>query len=150
MDKLAGVFLSQCTTVQEVEATSSDVAEPPTDSTEIYLTAKETVSVEQGQQLRGVEPDQEIMKVKTQRQRVILEFTHSLLSSWCAVCVYGKAADDLHRQRRGSDLEHALFEGADVAAVTEPKDVTEYMVRVSCGRFGVCTRNSMKHQFGSL
>ena len=51
MDKLAGVFLSQNTTVQEVGATSSDVAETATNSPEIYKTAKETVSVEQGQLL---------------------------------------------------------------------------------------------------
>ena len=36
VNKLAGVFPSQNTTVQEVGATSSDVAEPATDSTEIY------------------------------------------------------------------------------------------------------------------
>ena len=34
--------------------------------------------------------------------------------------------------RRDSDLEDALFERTEMAAVTEPKDVTEYMVRVSC------------------
>ena len=45
------------------------------------------------------------------------------------VCVE-KAADDLHRRRRDSDLEDALFERTEVAAVTEPKDATEYMVRV--------------------
>ena len=48
VNKLAGVFFSRNTTVQEVGATSSDVAEPATDSTEIYMTAKETLSVEQG------------------------------------------------------------------------------------------------------
>ena len=64
VNKLAGVFPSPSTTVQEVEATSSDVAETATDSTEIYKTAKESVSVEQGQLLRAVEPDQGILKVK--------------------------------------------------------------------------------------
>ena len=91
------------------------------------------MSVEQGQHLQAVEPDQRVLKVKTQRQRVILEFTHSLVSSWCTACVYGKAADDLHRHRRDSDLEDALFERTGIAAVTEPKDVTEYMVRESQG-----------------
>ena len=127
--------------MQEVGATSSHVAEP---ATEIHKTAKETVSVEQGQPLRAAEPHQCVLRVKTQRQRVILEFTHSLLSSWCAACVYGKAADDLHRRRRDSDLEDALFERTEMAAVTEPRDVTEYLVRVSgdrldVWRFGVCS-----------
>ena len=139
MNKLAGVFPSQSTTVQVIEATSSDVADTATDSAEICKTAKESVSVEQGQILQAVEPDQGGLKLKTQRQRVMLEFTHSLLSSWCIACVYGKAADDLHRQQRDSDLEDALFERTDMGAVTEPKDVTEYMVRVSCDRFGVCS-----------
>ena len=57
-NKLAGVFPSQITTVQEGEATSStDVAEPVADSTEVYKTAKEFVSVEGEQLLRAVEPD---------------------------------------------------------------------------------------------
>ena len=83
LNELAGVFPSQSTTVQEVEATPSDVAETDEDSTEIYKTAKESVSVEQGQILQAVEPDQEVLKVKTQ----LLEFTNSLLSSWCAAGV---------------------------------------------------------------
>ena len=37
--------------------------------------------------------------------------------------------------RRDSDLEDALFERTEMAAVTKPKDVTEYKVRVSCMRF---------------
>ena len=87
---------------------------------------------------------QGVLKVKTQRQRVLLEFIHSLLSSWYTACGYGKAADDLHRRRRDSDLQDALFERTDMAAVTQPKDVTEYKVRVSCDRldvwrFGVCS-----------
>ena len=144
VNKLAGVFPSQSTTVQEDGVTSStDAAEPATDSTEIYKTANESVSVDQGQLLQAVEPDQGVLKVKTQRQIVILEFTHSLQSSWCTACVYGKAADDPHRRRQDSDLEDASFERTDIAAVTEPNDVTEYMVRVSCDRsdewrFGVC------------
>ena len=56
MNKLAGVFPSQSTTVHEVEATSSDMAELATDSTEIDKTAKDSVSGEQGQQLQAVEP----------------------------------------------------------------------------------------------
>ena len=103
-------------------------------TTEIYKTADESVSVQQGQLLRAIEKDQGVLKVRTQRQRVILEFTHSLLSSWCTACVYGKAADDLHRRRRDSDLEDTLSERTENAAVTEPEDVTEYMVRVSCDR----------------
>ena len=83
VNKLTEVFSSQNTTVQEVGAASSDVAEPATDTTEIYKTAKETVSDEQGQLLRAVEPDHGVLEVKAQRQRVILEFTHSLLSFWC-------------------------------------------------------------------
>ena len=91
MNKLTGVFHSQSTTLQEYGATSStDVAEPATDDTEIYKTANESVFVEQGQLLRAVETDRGVLKVKTQRQRVILQFTHSLLSPWCAECVYGK------------------------------------------------------------
>ena len=59
------------------------------------------MSVEQGQLLQAAEPDQCVLKVKTQRQGDIVEFTHSLLG------VNGKAADDLHRRRRDSDLEDA-------------------------------------------
>ena len=82
------------TTVQEDGATpSTDVAEPATDSTEVDKTSKESVSVEQGQLLRTAEPDQCVLKVKTQRQRDTVEFTHSLLG------VNGKAADDPHRRR---------------------------------------------------
>ena len=70
VNKLAGVFRSQITRVQEGGATSStDVAKPVTDSTEVHKTAKESVSVEQGQLLRAAEPDQCVLKVKTQRQR---------------------------------------------------------------------------------
>ena len=148
VNKLAGVFPSQSTTVQEDAATSStDVAEPVTDYTEGYKTTKESVSVEQGQQLRAAKPGQCVLKVKTRRQRDTVEFTHSLQG------VYGKDADDLYRRQQDSDLEDASLDRIDVAAeiemdrvlvsydrgsvtaVTEPKDVTEYMVRVSGSRF---------------
>ena len=66
--------------------TSTDVAEPVTDFTGVYKTLKESVSVEQVQQLRAAEPDQCVLKVKTQRQRDTVEFTHSLLG------VIGEAA----------------------------------------------------------
>ena len=80
VNKLAGVFPSQITTVQEGGATSStDVAEPVTDFTEVYKTLKESVSVEQGQLLRAAEPHQCVLKMKAQRQRDTVEFTHSLL-----------------------------------------------------------------------
>ena len=129
VNKLAGVFPSQNTTVQEDGATSStDVADPVTDSSEVYKTT-ESVSVEQGQLLRAAEPDQCVLKVKTQRQRDTVEFTHSLRA------VYGKDADDLHRRQQDSDLDDASLDRIDMAAVTEPKDVTEYMVRVGCERF---------------
>ena len=96
------------------------------------------MSVDQRQILQAVDPDRCVLQVTTQRQRVVLEFTQSLLSSWCTACVYGTPADDLQRQQRDSDLEDAPFERTDMAAVTEPKDVAEYMVRISCDRFGVC------------
>ena len=51
--------------MQGVGATSSDVAESATDTTEIYKTAKESVSVEPGPLLQAVEPDQCVKKVKT-------------------------------------------------------------------------------------
>ena len=58
VSKLAGFFPSQITTVQEGGATSStDVAEPVTDSTEVGKTSKESVAVEQGQLLRAAERD---------------------------------------------------------------------------------------------
>ena len=83
------------------------------------------------------------LKVKTQRQRDTLEFTHSRRH------VYGKAADDLNRRRQHSDLEDASVDRTDIAAeagmdkvlvnhnngavaVTGPKEVTEYTVRVGC------------------
>ena len=134
--------------MQEDGATSStDVAEPSADYTEIYNKVNESVSVEQGQLLRAVEADQSVLKVKTQRQRVILEFTHSLLSPWCPACVCGKTADDLHRRRQDSDLEDASFDRTNIAAgarmdkvlvnhnngavaVTGPTEVTEHTVRV--------------------
>ena len=47
----------QWSTMQEDGTTSSDVAEPVTDYTEVYKTTKESVSVEQGQLLRAAEPD---------------------------------------------------------------------------------------------
>ena len=130
VNKLPAFFFSQSTTVQEDGATSStDVTEPVTDSTEVCKTAKESVSVEQEQLLRAAEPDQCILNVQTQRQRYTVQFTHSLLG------VNGEAADDLHRRRQDSDLEDASFDRTDVAAVTEPKEVTLYTVRVGCERF---------------
>ena len=157
VNKLAGVFPSQSTTVQEGGATSStDVAEPAAGSTEVYKTAKESVSVEQGQPLRAVEPDQCVLKVKTQRQRYTVEFTHSLLG------VYGKVADDLHRRRQDSDLEDASSDRTDIAAetgmdkvlvsqndgsvtaMTGPDEVALYTVRVGCERFEMCAVSSVK------
>ena len=46
----------------------------------------DAVHIEQGQLLRAAESDQCLLKVKTQRQRDTVEFTHSLLG------VNGKAA----------------------------------------------------------
>ena len=116
--------------MQEDGATSStDVTEPVTDFTEVCKTAKESVSVEQEQLLRAAEPDQCVFNVKTQRQRYLVEFTHSLLG------VTGEVADDLHRRRQDSDLEDASFDRTDVAAVTEPKEVTLCTVRFGCERF---------------
>ena len=95
MNKLAEVFPSQSTTVQEGGATSSaDVAEPVQDSTEVHKTTKKSVSVEQGHLLRSAEPDQGVLTMETRRQRDTVEFTHSLLG------VYGKDADDLHRRQQ--------------------------------------------------
>ena len=91
MNKLAGVFPSQNTTVQqEGAASSSNVAEPVTDFTEVYWTAKKSVSVEQVQLLRAEEPDQGVLEVITQRQRVILEFTHTLAAEFLvySMCVW--------------------------------------------------------------
>ena len=83
VNKLAGLFPSPITTSQEGGTTSStDVAEPVTDSTDVDKTSKESVPVEQGQLLRAGEPGRGVLKVKTQRHRGILEFTHSLLGSW--------------------------------------------------------------------
>ena len=63
VNKLAGVFPSQITRVQESGAASpTDVAEPCTDSTEVDKTSKGSVSVEQGQLLRAAEPDQCVLK----------------------------------------------------------------------------------------
>ena len=94
--KLAGVFPF---TERDSARRWSYVA----DSTEVYKTTKESASVEQGQLLRAAEPDQcFFFKVKTQRQSDTVEFTHSLL------CVFGKAADDLHRRRQDSELEPML------------------------------------------
>ena len=113
VNKLAGVFFSQITTMQEDGATSpTDVAKPVTDSTEVCKTLKESVSVEQGQLLRAAEPDQCVLKVKRQRQGDTVEFTHSLLG------VNGEAADDPHRRRQDSDLEDASSGRSDVAAET--------------------------------
>ena len=123
------------------------MAEPVVDSTETYKTAnegasKESVSVEQGQLLRAVELGKGVLKVKTLRHRITLEFTHSnmLYSKKSAVSVYGKVTDDL----QDSDPEEASFDRTNIAAMRGPKDVVEYMVRVSCDRldewrFGVCS-----------
>ena len=86
--------------------------EPVADSTEVYRTLKESVSVEQGQLLRAAEPDQGVLKVKTQRQRDTVEFTHSLLG------VDGEAADDLHWRRQDSDLGDASPDRTDIATET--------------------------------
>ena len=114
VNKLADVFPSQIITVQEGGATSStEVAEPVTDSTEVYKTLTESVSVEQGQLLRASEPDQCVLKVKTEPQRDTVEFTHSLLG------VNGKAADDLRRRRqdvRDSGLDVASLDHCDISA----------------------------------
>ena len=108
---------------QEGVATSpTDVAEQFSDPTEVSKTSKESVSVEQGQPLRATEPDQCVLKVKakpiperpTQRQRDILELTHTSVSL-CPVCVYEEAADDPHRRRQDSELE----DHADITAGTE-------------------------------
>ena len=78
VNNLAGEFPSQITTVQQDGATSStDVAEPVTDFTEVYKTLKK--SVEQGHLLRAAEPDQCVLKAKSRRQKDTVEFTHSLL-----------------------------------------------------------------------
>ena len=173
VNELAGVFNSQCTTVQEDGATSSPhVAEPVTDSSEVDKTSKESVSVEQGQLLRAAEPDQCGLKVKTQRQRDTVEFTHKLLG------VNGKAADDPQRRRqeaRDFGLDVASFDHCDISAevgminkklkfevlvshrggaVAElegPKDVTECTVRIGCDRLdkwksGVCSLVKMRQQ----
>ena len=66
VNKLAGVFPSQSTTLQEDGATSStDVAEPVTDSTEVYETTKGSVSAEQEQLLRTAEPSELYCRVHT-------------------------------------------------------------------------------------
>ena len=141
------------------------MTEPATDSTVVEKTSKETVAVEQGQLLRAAEQDQCVLKVKTQRQRNIVGFTHSLLG------VNGRAADDPHRRRqdaRDSGLHVASFDHCDisaevgmfnkklkfkvlvshrsgaVAAWEGPKDITEDTVRVVCDRLdewrsGVCS-----------
>ena len=65
VNKLAGIFPSQIAPMQEGGATTStDVAEQFPDLTEIGKTSKESVSVEQGQQLQAAEPDQCVSKVK--------------------------------------------------------------------------------------
>ena len=118
------------------------------DSTEVDKTSKESVPVEQEQPLRAAEPDQVVLRGKTQRQRGILEFTHLLLGSWYTACVYGEVADDLHRRRRQDpDLENASVDRADIAAVTGPNEVTKYRVQVGCDRldewrFGECNFKS--------
>ena len=93
----------------------------------------------QGQQLQAVEPDQGVLQVKTQRTASCSR-VHTLAAEFLVysmhVCM-GKAADDLHRRRRDPHLEDASFQRTDIASVTEPKDVTEYMVRVSCDRLDV-------------
>ena len=92
VNKLAGFFPSPITSIHEGGATSStDRAEPVTDSTEVDKTLKESVPAEQGQLPRAAEPHQGVIEVKTQRQRDTNEFTGSLLGA------YGEAADDLHR-----------------------------------------------------
>ena len=140
VNKLAEVFPSKSTIVQEDGATSStDVAEPVTDFTQVYKTTKESESVEQGHLPRAAEPDQGALKMETRQQRDTVEFTHSLRS----VC--GKDADDLHRRQQDTDLEDTSWDRIDIAAeagmdtvlvnhnngavaVTRPKEVTEHTV----------------------
>ena len=139
VNKLAGFFPLPITTMQEGGSTSStDVAEQLTDFTEVDKTLKESVPAEQGQLPRAAKPDQGVLRVKTQRQRDTVEFTHSLLG------VYGEAADDQHRRRQDPDLENAPVDRTDIAAMTGPNEVTECRVRVGCDRldewrFGTCS-----------
>ena len=120
--------------------------------------------------LRAAEPEQRAPKVKTQRQRDTVEFTHSPLG------VNGKAADVPHRRRqdaRYSGLDVASFGHRDIsvevgmfnkklkfkvlvshrsgaaAALEGPKDVTKYTVRVGRGwlgewRSGACSLKGQK------
>ena len=71
VNNLAGVFNSQISTVQESGVASpTHVAQPVADSTEVYKTLKESVE-------QAVEPDQCVLKVKTQRQRYCRVHTHT-------------------------------------------------------------------------
>ena len=93
---------------------------------------------EQGQLLRAAEPDQGVLKVRTQRQGDIVELTRSLLGD------YGKAVEDLHRRRQDPKIENASVDRTDTATITGPNEVTEYKVRVGGDlldelRFGECS-----------
>ena len=69
--------------MQEDGATSStDVAEPVTDFTEVYKATKESESVEQGHLPRAAEPDQGVLKVK-HGDRELLSSSHT----HCGVCM---------------------------------------------------------------
>ena len=178
VNELAGFFVSRtASSMQEGGTTSSaNVAKQFPDAAEVGKMPKESVSVEQGHLLRAAEPDQCELGVKakpipemlTQRQREVLELTRLLSVSWYSAWVYGKDADDRHRQRQDSKLEDASSAHVDVAdddgmansrlrfkvlmnqedrsvaAMAGPKDVTEHTVRVVCDkletwRFGVCS-----------
>ena len=102
VNKLAGVFPSPITTVQEGGATSStDVAEPVTDFTEVHKTLAESVASSQTGSM-CIERTERYCRVHT----------HSLLA------VYGKAVDDPHRRRQDSDLEDASSDRTNIAVET--------------------------------
>ena len=105
---MIGFLLVQMALVQEGGVASlTDVVEQFQNTAEAGKTSKEFVSIEHGQPLRAAEPYQCALKVRakpipetpTQRQRNIQELTHLPPVSWCPACVYGEAADDLHRRR---------------------------------------------------
>ena len=103
MNKLAGFFHSQIAAMQEGgSASPTVVARQFSDVAEVGKMLKESVSVEQGQLLRAVKPDQCVLELNaksvpetpTQRQRDVLELTHLQLISWFSAYVYGKDVDD--------------------------------------------------------
>ena len=121
------------------------MTEPVAASTEVDKTLEESVPADQGQLLRAAEPDQGVLKVKTQRQGDTVEFTRSLLGD------HGEAADDLHRRQQDPEEENASVDRTDIATMTGPNEVTEYKVRVDGDRldewrYGRC---SLKCQTGA-